>query len=100
SGMRPANFPMRRIAGISRWLAQAAFGPGLTRWFADQLYASMGRVPKSSRDFKREITHLVSLFTNDEPCYWSTHFTFGGKQQARPTVLLGDDKAASMLFNA
>lgn len=100
SGMRPANFPMRRLAGLSYLLADAAFDTGLTKWFANQFYASMQRQPKASRDFKQEIKKLISLFASEQPSYWNAHYTFGGKEQARPMVLIGDDKAASMLFNA
>ena len=94
------NFPTRRIAGVARLLSGFDFRMGLLRRFADQSEQSMARQPKTSRDFSREIKQLSLIFSSQGDSFWSRRFTWTGKTSARPMQLIGDDRAASIFFNA
>lgn len=98
--VRPVNFPTRRIAGIARLLANFDFRLGLVESFSNRVRDAAARQPKSSRDFKREITQLSLLFAAEGDSYWATHYTFGGKPAAKPMQLIGEDRAMSVLYNA
>lgn len=98
--VRPVNFPTRRAAGVARLLANYDFRRGLLRAFTGVMEQSMQRNPQTSRDFKREIANLAMLFETEDDSYWSTRFTFGGKESTHKMQLIGEDRAASILFNA
>lgn len=100
ASVRPVNFPTRRIAGIARLLTNFDFRGGLAAGFVMRLEQAMQRMPKTSRDFKREIQQLSLLFAASGNSYWSRHYTFGGKPSPKQLQLIGDDRAASVLFNA
>jgi hypothetical protein len=98
--VRPVNFPTRRVAGIARLLTNFDFRRGLAATFAQRVRDAAARQPKSSRDFKREITQLALLFAAEGESYWSTHYTMGGKPAKKPMQLIGEDRAMSVLYNA
>lgn len=100
SGMRPANFPMRRIAGVARLLSMSGIRTSLLSWLADILRFSMQRAPSTARDFRKEYALLIEPLVSSDLSYWSHHYTLGGRPTARPTALIGDDRAMSILFNA
>jgi hypothetical protein len=100
SGVRPASFPQRRLAGVARMLAAHDFRRGFVAGLAGQVRQAMVRVPKSSRDFRREINRLSLLFSPEGDSYWRRRFTLGGKKSGRQTELIGGDRASSLLFNA
>lgn len=99
-GIRPVNFPTRRIAGVARLLAGYEFRNGLLKRFADATLQSMARQPRTARDFKREIAQLSLIFSSQGDSFWSRRFTWTGKKSARAMQLIGDDRAASVFFNA
>ncbi|MBX7246760.1 MAG: DUF2851 family protein [Candidatus Sumerlaeaceae bacterium] len=100
SGIRPPNFPTRRLGGIARLLTDLDFRRGLVSNFARRVEQAMARNPKTSKDFKREIAQLATLFEAKGASYWKQHYTFGGKPAPRPMQLIGADRAESILFNA
>jgi hypothetical protein len=100
TGIRPVNFPSRRIAGIGRFLAATDFHGSLVGWLADVLRASAARQPRTAKDFKKEINALAALFTAGDLSYWSHHYTIGGRPSKSPMALIGGDRALSVIFNA
>ncbi len=99
TGMRPASFPQRRLAGMARVLAAARFREGLVAGLVGRVESAMKRGPKTARDFRREVGALATLFESETPGYWSLRFTLGGKVAPRPSRLIGTDVASSALFN-
>ncbi len=99
-GVRPQNFPGRRLAGVARLLANFDFRRGLLEGLAARVEEARRRTPKSARDFRREIAQLSLLFAAEGESYWSRHYTLGGKPAARRMQLIGDDRATSVLYNA
>lgn len=100
SGIRPVNFPTRRLAGIARILRNIPRGVSLTDYFYHAVRTSEERQPKTASDFKREITALASLLTPEDTCYWSRRFTVGGKTVNVENRLIGKDRALSLAYNA
>jgi hypothetical protein len=100
ASVRPVNFPTRRIAGVARLLTHFDFRRGLAKAFVGRIEDAMARQPRTASDFKREITQLSLLFSASGESYWSRHYTFGGKPTTKAMQLIGDDRAASVLFNA
>ncbi len=100
TGIRPVNFPTRRIAGMARFLATAGFHGSLTGWFADMLRASAGRGPRTAKDFKKEVQLLMEPLLAGDLSYWSHRYTMGGRRTEKPMALIGEERALSMLFNA
>lgn len=99
-GVRPTNFPGRRLAGVARLLANFDFRRGLLETLAARVENARLRQPKTLRDFRREIIQLSLLFAAEDNSYWSRHYTLGGKPSPRRMQLIGDDRAASVLYNA
>lgn len=100
TGTRPVNFPMRRIAGMARFLAYTGFEEGLTAAVAALVRGGAARSPRAAKDFQREIKALTAAFEAQDCSYWSNHYTLGGKPAAKPMALIGEDRALSMVFNA
>jgi len=100
TGVRPVNFPSRRIAGVARFLAIADFHGSLVDWLADVMRHSAARQPRTAKDFKKEIAALAELFTAGEFGYWATRYSIGGRPSKSSMALIGTDRALSVLFNA
>lgn len=100
TGIRPVNFPSRRIAGMARFLAATDFHGNLCDWMADVFRASAARQPRTAKDFKREINLLAALFVEQDASFWSNHYTIGGRPSKAPMALIGQDRALSLIFNA
>lgn len=101
SGIRPASFPERRLAGLARVLAELDFLRGLAAAFSRLARQSMARgVPRSQRQWRREIALLARTFCPTRPSYWQHRFTLGGRRALRPTHLIGLDRGHHLLFNA
>lgn len=99
AGVRPAGFPTRRLAAVSR-LVNRLWAPEepLFRLFLERLpqHHPEGMKPRDLRRFWKE---LVEPFTvTPAGHYFETHFTLGGKKQ-RPQALLGEPAARSLVFN-
>lgn len=99
AGIRPAGFPTRRLAAVSKLLGKL-FSPEAPLFDTIRehvLLANLGGLkPREQKAFWRE---MVGLFTL-EPTghYFETHYSLGGKKQ-RPQSLLGEPAARSLLFN-
>ena len=87
-GVRPANYPTRRIATAARTIV---------RYRTDGLARTM-LVPLRSGDAKPRI--LEGLFLLSDPAgYWSSHCDFGRALPSAPAALLGRDRARDAVVN-
>ncbi|NOZ22163.1 MAG: DUF2851 family protein [Planctomycetes bacterium] len=92
SGVRPTNFPVRRIAGASYILA-SHLETGLVRALLGAIESTAGK--KSRVGFRA----LEKLFTQPGRGYWAQHCTFGGKPMPRPMSLVGKERATAIVLN-
>ncbi len=99
-GIRPANFPPRRLAGVSHLLTRLAGSHGPVHTLIRHLRGLGDCPPQNKREVREALARLATLFTVDEPGeYWSWHFTLGGKRSPRPLALVGESAARSLVFN-
>ncbi|MBI4835310.1 MAG: DUF2851 family protein [Planctomycetes bacterium] len=75
-GTRPANYPARRIAGMSRFLAGC---------LQDGLLNTLLRCYENPNPLSR----LKEYFNTKDNDYWLRHATFGGKTLKKPMALVG-----------
>ena len=91
SGIRPENFPARRIAGMSYILSSC----GNSSFLAMFLSAFNGNLHKAS-EVSRNLRDMLILRVSG---YWTRHYTFNGKQHKEAPFLLGRNRAADMAVN-
>ncbi|GAB4322351.1 MAG: hypothetical protein Kow0059_17390 [Candidatus Sumerlaeia bacterium] len=99
SGMRPANFPPRRLAGVAELLARRYQGEGLLSELYG-LFSGHGASDPDERDVRRFVARVAGELSVPASGYWAHRFTIGGKRAARPQPLIGPDRATSIVFNA
>lgn len=95
--MRPANFPYRRIAGLSHLLVRH-WERGL---FADYLASLESAVSKSGKPgyTKTLRKQLMQSFCVEAEDYWSRHYTPGGKLLQQKQQLVGPDRSRAIVIN-
>lgn len=94
---RPANHPMRRIAGISVFVASH-----LHTGFCRALLTAVERAPRGSGEAaqcRRTVETLHALFDEKPRDYWAQRTTFGPKCLARPTRLIGRGRTTKVIVN-
>ncbi|MBI4640184.1 MAG: DUF2851 family protein [Candidatus Tectomicrobia bacterium] len=84
AGVRPANFPGRRIAAISHLLAK---------------YLQKGLLQTFIQGLKNRSSLLLDLLSEVSDSYWSFRYTLGGKKQAKGIRLIGRERASGILVN-
>lgn len=100
SGMRPANFPERRLAGVARFLVRQNFRTGLLRSLAAELNAARLSNPQKLSEFRAVCNMLIRLpEVEGDGSFWGDHFTIGGKKQSAMLQLIGTNQASSLMFN-
>lgn len=104
SGMRPANFPTRRIAGIARLIAENISPDNKGEFFFKPFYQTLTAQSGAAQDKKALIALykkiIGRLCVSDETSYWARRFTFRGDGQGAAQDLIGQSSARSVLFNA
>jgi hypothetical protein len=85
-GQRPANHPLRRLMAAAALFAPV--GSGAVRW--------LDLARKYPTDFPARFTREI---TGLRAPYFDRHSVFGGRTSARPTALIGPDRAQSLLLN-
>lgn len=95
--MRPANFPYRRIAGLSRLLTHHSKN-GL---FQDFLKALQSASSKSNQNALTASTRkqLLSFFCMEAKDYWTRHYTPGGKVLQQEQQLVGEERSHEIMIN-
>ncbi|MCX7718158.1 MAG: DUF2851 family protein [Candidatus Sumerlaeaceae bacterium] len=99
SGVRPVNFPVRRLAGVARILVKHDFRAGLTDALMRQMEVSAAREPRTASEWRRAVTTLTQLFEQPADGYWGYRFTLAGKRAARAAHLVGEERARTILFH-
>ena len=88
AGLRPTNFPWRRLAAVARLLAEY--------W---ELWPPIATTLLSQPESKRA-ARLTALLTHLEDSYWSQRFSFASKPQPRAESLIGAARACDIVVNA
>lgn len=87
NGMRPANFPQRRLALASHWLANKNFFPKLEKWFTTQNATAS---PAQT---------LLEFLQVEEDEFWSWHWTFRSARLPMPQALIGASRVTDLAIN-
>jgi hypothetical protein len=97
AGIRPANFPQRRIAAARHLLARLS-QHSLMDFFLEPLQAIEARV--SSRQLQRCLRDLAQrLRVPGEGDFWGRRYTLTGPKQSRPVDLLGPGRSSTMVVD-
>ena len=98
SGIRPVNFPCRRLAGVAYLIGQR-LERGLVDSILDLLWQSTpSRLDRKT--IKQMADRLAAMLSVEVEHYWTHRYVWGGKLAAHPQSLIGDGQARSILFNA
>ena len=100
AGARPVNFAHRRIGGVAHLLARWFLDGGVAKTFAPKFaeFDSKWSPQVCRRWIRRE---LVEAFVVDrENDFWAWRYNFGSKRAPRAMKLIGESRAASIVFNA
>lgn len=89
-GIRPGNFPTRRIAGISYVLSMCKNGMSSEPLLAMFL---------SAFDEGDIIKNLRNKFTSYTFGYWAQRYTFGGKRHKKESLLIGKNRISDIIIN-
>ena len=94
---RPTNRPIRRLAGVSGFLAL---------WLHEGLCRAMMTCVESvpgGRSSDTQLRHLVkelrALFESDADGYWAGRTGFGPKRLSRPSRLIGQARSIQVIVN-
>lgn len=87
AGLRPANFPWRRLAAVAQLLSE--------HW---ELWPKIAAALASQPEPKRA-ARLTALFTDLEDPYWSRRFSFTSKPQPEAELLIGAARARDIVVN-
>ena len=82
-GLRPANFPQRRLALAARWLAQPDFVARVEKWFLEDGSA----------------TALLGKLQPKPDEHWSWHWTLDSTRLSKPQPLLGASRVTDLAVN-
>ncbi|MFB0517863.1 MAG: DUF2851 family protein [Acidobacteriota bacterium] len=96
NGMRPANFPARRIAGMCHFLIRI-FPLTLLHKLL-MIFCAPG-ISAHESHFKKINKEMKELFRSVEEDYWSWHYTFAGKTLKKSIRLIGPGRAATIIVN-
>jgi hypothetical protein len=97
SGIRPANFPERRIAAIAHILSHD-MSRGIFRHMLSIFHAVEGKKEEQTSVIM-VINGIQSLFLNIQDPYWSFRYTVGGKRLKKPQKLLGKERTSHIFAN-
>jgi len=100
TGVRPVNFPTRRIAGISHLLKRFLLQQSGPTGYFSSLFRENADI-SSEKKIKGFLHLLRNHFVVNEPeDFWSTRSSFNSKRWAAPRNLIGASRAQSIVFNA
>ena len=97
SGIRPENFPVRRIAGISYILSNC--GDRDEKTSSSLLAAFLSAFSEHDRKAGEASRKLQDMLIPHMSGYWAKHYTFGGRRHKETPFLMGQNRAADMVIN-
>ena len=103
-GIRPVNFPVRRLAGVAVLLARSLrTGRPLLGGMLERIRAAAALLRDAVPTRKKN--PLVVDLTRDlsvagEGHFWGTHYSFNAKPAERRMDLIGEGAATSLILNA
>ncbi len=97
-GIRPANFPWRRIAGLAHLIVRHEEN-GL---FADYMKTFQENIPATGGESGKatlpgKLNDFFCVQADDD--YWANHYSPGGKLLAKPQLLVGPDRSRTIVVN-
>jgi len=97
AGIRPANFPERRIAAIANILSECSSHS----IFQHILYVfeKVENYQEDDKIIKTLIKEIQSLFLTIYDSYWSDHYILCGKKLTKPLKLLGEERTSNIFVN-
>jgi hypothetical protein len=99
AGLRPANSPSRRIAGLAHLLARHWTG-GLFADFMQPLKNAVGKNDGESYALPKTVAQTAhQFFCLETDGYWADHYIPGGKRLRRPDRLIGAERSAAIAVN-
>ncbi len=98
-GIRPSNYPYRRIAGLARLIARHWENGIFTDCLATLKTAITETREKGYTLSSAKTRGLQSFFCVETEDYWSDHYSLGGKQLARRQQLIGLDRSREIIVN-
>ncbi len=101
AGIRPANYPERRIAAISNILPECMPQGIFQRILAifEKPAVTGGQKGDDAAIIKTVTNGVQALFLNTEDPYWSYRYTTGGKKFPKPQKLLGQERVSAVFIN-
>lgn len=105
AGIRPANFPERRIAAMANILSECP-SYGIFRHILSAFEKLFPANKQGIEDYREDnktvemlIENIQSLFLNIQDSFWSYHYTFDGKKLGKPQNLLGKERISNIFIN-
>jgi len=98
AGIRPVNFPCRRLAGVAHLIGER-LERGLVSSLLDLLWQSAPARP-DRKSVKQMADRLSGVLSVEVGHYWTRRFVWGGKIAAQEQSLIGEGQARSIIFNA
>ncbi|MEE9259196.1 MAG: DUF2851 family protein [Nitrospinaceae bacterium] len=96
-GIRPANYPYRRIAGLAH-LIVGHLADGMFSDYVKVFQSLVKQWGNKGYTVKTASRHF-DFFCVEAQDYWSRHYAPGGKELARPQQLIGPDRSREITIN-
>jgi hypothetical protein len=98
AGIRPANFPQRRIAAAGHWLASLTQQSLMDSCLAPiRLLAAQDTSREQLLRCLKELARCLQVAGDED--YWSRRYTLNGPVHSRPVDLLGSGRATTMVVD-
>ena len=97
-GLRPVNFPARRMAGMSLILSGGEDQSREESWSILDTFLSVFS-HSDSTDADKMSRSLQRVLMPAASGYWSRHYSFGGRSNRKSSVLVGKARAADIVVN-
>ncbi len=106
-GLRPANYPERRLALASHWLASGKLVSQIENWGMEDIITETVTLPHNRVNSPADSTVIVSRMIDSfnkiiqvgSDDFWSWHWTFKSARLIKPQTLLGDGRATDLAVN-
>jgi len=90
AGVRPQNYPARRLAGAAQ-VVTGHVESGIAKRCLD--------LWKKASGTRKDTVMFATVFAESRDSYWTWHYSWGGKKTARPVSLVGKGRAATIVVN-